>query len=139
MEINAYRQLGLGRVSTNHGRVRMLSRNISRADLDDLTTYGVTYHRHGLVFYVLGRRQVPSARAAEFERRHLVGLVGIFADGVLVTTYKNADAPRRVRRRSKRSPVPRHARACLHQNLLRACSVLTVVHSSFFDCLGSAA
>lgn len=91
-------------VLTAHAAVRMRQRGISAQLIEVVLTYGRQIDAKGVVFWVVGRKEVANYAASGLDLSAAEGLqVLVGPDGAVVTTYRNHDlrsikaAHRRVR------------------------------------------
>lgn len=94
--------------NTQHNRVSMNRRGITQDALDFVAVYGRVTYRTGVKFIFLGRRDIP--RGYERSHGHLEGTTMIIASGhgVVVTSYRNREAIREIKRKRKRTSRPLH-------------------------------
>jgi hypothetical protein len=75
---------------SGHSKLRLAQRHLSPSDIDYVLDYGQIYHRAGVEFYFLRRRDVPAwDQASEYYR--LAGTAVLLSkDGqTLITTWRN--------------------------------------------------
>jgi len=91
-----------------HARQRASQRGLNLAEIDFVLTHGRGIYRTGIRFIFLGERDIP----ARYRRTHgyLTGVTLLMADdGTLLTVYKNPDAIRVIKKKSKNkrlAPLP---------------------------------
>lgn len=78
---------------SQHAEVRMQQRGIRRTDIELAVQYGRRIHAKGLIYYVVGRKEVE--RQAK-HGRNIAGLAGLQVlvqeeDELVVTTYRSTD------------------------------------------------
>jgi hypothetical protein len=93
---------------TSHAAVRMAQRNLNLDEVSLVLAFGRVRHCAGAEFHVLCRKDIPRGHEKRLER--LVGSVVVVEDEQVITVYKNRDALRIVKRKSKRSAIPRGRR-----------------------------
>ncbi len=88
---------------SKHARRRGAQSNLSDRDLDLVRRYGVLEHRTGVRFYFVGRREVERYREVEPRLAKLHDIVMIVSsdDYVVITVYRNRNALKEIRRKSK--------------------------------------
>lgn len=94
---------------TRHGMQRASQRGLSEDELAFVLFFGRTIYRTGIKFVFLGQRDIPSRH----RRTHgyLAGATALVSsDGTVLTVYKNADAIRTIKKKSKR-PLPQRKTA----------------------------
>jgi hypothetical protein len=90
-------------VLSKHARRRGAQSNLSDRDLELVRRYGVLEHRTGVRFYFVGRREVERYREVEPRLAKLHDIVMIVSsdDLVVITVYRNRNALKDIRRKSK--------------------------------------
>lgn len=86
----------------DHAQQRCAQRNVSTDVLNFVKQHGRKIRRTGVVFYFLGRRDIPERLRSDDRYARLEGtilLVG--ADGRLITAYRNRKAIKAIRRKTK--------------------------------------
>ena len=88
-------------IYTKHAKKRMSQRNISKSDIRVAMRYGQKLHRTGIVFFFLGKNDIP-----EIMLNTLEGLEGITVlfdpdSKEVITVYRNRDGLRTIKRKSK--------------------------------------
>lgn len=88
---------------TYHATTRLAQRNLTTTDVAYVLRYGQRLHRDGVVFYFLGKRDLPAA--ASFGARRLEGTTVVVDPQTLtiITVYRNRKALRRIKRKHKRT------------------------------------
>ncbi len=87
---------------TGHARQRCARRNLPLDAVRYVMTYGREYHRTGVIFYVLRRRDIPPEDLRLAWVARLEGAVALVAgDGVVITLYRNPTATRAILRKMK--------------------------------------
>lgn len=78
---------------THHAKLRMQQRGIREHDVEMVIRFGRRIHAKGLTYYVVGRKEMQHPALAGQDVARLSGLQVLVksADGVVVTTYRNAD------------------------------------------------
>ena len=86
-----------------HGDARLNRRSLKKLEVRYIYQYGRLVKRTGIEFYFLGRRDVPKEdRKLAWIQRLIGTVILISADGqVLITGYKNQQALRTIRKKSK--------------------------------------
>lgn len=75
-----------------HAWQRMRQRGIAPALVEQVLRYGRTIHARGLLFCVIGRKEVDHFAARGIDLRAADGVhVLVQADGTVLTTYRNHD------------------------------------------------
>jgi len=88
---------------SRHGWKRCQQRHFCDEDLDFVWIHGQEIHRTGVIFYFLGRRDIPSHLRQNETYRKLEGttlLVSLTDE--LITAYRNKTACREIRKKDKR-------------------------------------
>jgi hypothetical protein len=87
---------------TGHARQRAAQRNLALDAVRYVITYGREYHRTGVTFFVLRRRDIPREDLRLPWVARLEGAVALVArDGVVITLYRNPAAARAILRKMK--------------------------------------
>jgi hypothetical protein len=86
---------------TQHAILRQRQRNLSDADIDYVMRYGASYHRTGITFTFLRKRDIDPEDRDQERFTRLEGMVILSSDGVIVTVYRNRQALRRIGRKHK--------------------------------------
>jgi hypothetical protein len=88
---------------SKHARQREAQSNLSDFDLELVRKYGVLEHRTGVRFYFVGRREVERHRHAEprLAKLHDIVLIVSSDDRMVITVYRNRNALKAIRRKSK--------------------------------------
>lgn len=86
---------------TAHGRNRCTQRNLSDADVQFVMDYGRHTWCAGALHVFLGRRDIPTSKAAARRFGHLEGTVLVFTrstdEPMLITAYRNRRAFKAIR------------------------------------------
>ena len=85
--------------STHHARRRMNQRGIRREAIDFTLRWGAIYHRTGIVFHVLRRRDIERSRARDPEVSKWEGTTVLTSGETIISVYKNRDVSH-IRRKS---------------------------------------
>lgn len=95
---------------SRHARQREAQSNLSDHDLELVRRYGVLEHRTGVRFYFVGRREVERYRLVEPRLAKLHDLVLIVSsdDRTVITIYRNRNALKEIRRKSKTRFLQHH-------------------------------
>ena len=88
---------------SRHARRRGAQSNLSDRDIELVRRYGVLEHRTGVRFYFVGKREVERYRDVEPRLAKLHDIVMIVSsdDFVVITVYRNHNALKDIRRKSK--------------------------------------
>lgn len=88
---------------TSHACTRAGQRSFSRAEIEYVLTHGRVIRRTGIRFYFLAARDVPlpDRRSAWVQRLVGATLLVDARGSDIITLYKNPDALRTIRRKSK--------------------------------------
>ena len=87
---------------SEHARIRCAQRNIDGEILELVRRYGRKIHRTGVIFYFLGRRDLPEEMWREDRYARLEGTTLLMSlEGELVTVYRNRFACRKIRKKAK--------------------------------------
>lgn len=96
---------------THHAATRMAQRGLTPDELAFVAAHGQAAYRTGVKFVFLGRRDIP----ARFQRTHahLEGVTVVLCprSEVVITCYRNRTAIADIRRKHKRSAIPRRRMA----------------------------
>ena len=85
-----------------HALRRAAQRHLVPEAVDYVVAHGTCCHRTGIMFFFLGRRDVPPEDAGEEWAQRLVGTVVLASrDGEVITTYRNSRALRTILRKAK--------------------------------------
>ena len=84
----------IGRITepslTQHACTRMQQRGIRKSDVELVLQYGRCIHARGVVFHVIGHKEVARWAALNIDLSPLAGVqVLATRDGVVVTTYRS--------------------------------------------------
>lgn len=107
---------------SDHAQTRTAQRNLSNADIDFIVKHGERLHRTGVVFYQLHAQSIPRDLPGNHRYRRLVGSTVMLCscEKTIITAYRNRDAFKRDKRKSKYSnktsyaPCPNCAHCTLH-------------------------
>ena len=91
---------------SDHAITRMAQRGFSDEDVRYIMKHGQRIHRTGIVFYFLGRKDIPEEDLKEKKYRRLEGstiLINTVDDNeqVIITVYRDRGALRNIRRKHK--------------------------------------
>ena len=87
---------------TGHARQRAAQRNLALDAVRYVITYGREFHRTGVTFFVLRRRDIPREDLRLPWVARLEGAVALVArDGAVITLYRNPAAARAILRKMK--------------------------------------
>ena len=89
---------------SDHALRRMAQRGISEQEIHYVCQYGRCYHVAGSVYFFLGRKDIPDRDRNDPSVQRLEGttvLVDRSNTAVVVTVYRNRQASRQIRRKSK--------------------------------------
>ncbi|SOD96430.1 hypothetical protein [Spirosoma fluviale] len=86
---------------THHSLERASQRSIGKEQLALALAYGETYHKQGLIFYVLGEKKLPAALCRKINARNIVVVVN-GDSGQILTCYRNPDPHKYIRLKTKR-------------------------------------
>ncbi len=81
-----------------HARTRMRQRGISAQAIELAQAYGEPIHQNGATVFFLGRRHLPLETRSS-DAHALAGTVVVTRHGQVLTTFRCARVPRRLRRR----------------------------------------
>jgi len=85
---------------TRHADRRMNQRGIGQDAIDFTLRWGHVYHRTGICFHVLRRRDIERSGAHDARALRWEGTTVLIEDGTVISVYKNRDvAP--IRRKAK--------------------------------------
>jgi len=84
-----------------HSQVRAAQRGISERKLAIALAHGEALHRQGLIFYILGRHNIPEE--LEREASQLENTIVLVDDntGMVLTCYRNSNPFKYIRRKGK--------------------------------------
>lgn len=86
----------------DHAQQRCAQRNLSTDVLNFVKQHGQKIRRTGVVFYFLGRRDIPERLRSDDRYARLEGTILLVGpDGRLITTYRNRKAIKTIRRKTK--------------------------------------
>lgn len=75
---------------TTHARARLARRNLAPDAMDYVLAHGRKIHRSGVIFFFLGRRDMPPGdRRASWAARLEGTIVLVATDGTVITVYRN--------------------------------------------------
>lgn len=88
---------------THHASIRFAQRGIAKRHVELVIRYGSFIRRQGFNFYYLDRSALVKfiLPAEKVYVRHLIVVVSAGFDSVVVTAYKEEDAVRKIRKKSK--------------------------------------
>lgn len=88
---------------TEHGQLRCAHRGIAPEQLDLVVRHGRCFHAAGMTFFFFGKREMRRWRELLGElTQRLSGLVVVVSpNGSVVTVYRNSDAPRHIKKKSR--------------------------------------
>lgn len=112
MDIEVSKQIS-GLYVSDHAQLRMSQRAIKARDLELVFKFGRRFHKDGIEGRVVGKKEVRKAMKKGVDLRRVDGIHVIFADGCIVTTYRNHNLNTRGARRGYnaiRSRTSRRAR-----------------------------
>ncbi len=76
---------------TVHAQLRMAQWNLRESDILCVIRYGQKYHRHGILFHFMGKKDIPQNAAKDLAR--LEGTTVLTADSrTIITVYRNRNA-----------------------------------------------
>ena len=85
-----------------HFKKRCAQRNLNTSDIEFVRLHSSAYHRTGAVIYFLGRKAIPADLRCIDRYGRLEGTILIeYADGTPITAYRNKNALRRIKSKSK--------------------------------------
>jgi len=88
---------------SRHGAQRSMQRAIAPNAIEYTLTYGRLIQRTGVLFCVLGWRDIPPADRRQAWATHLAGTVVLLDEHWrVITVYRNRAAPRDIQRKLKR-------------------------------------
>lgn len=96
-------------VPSNHAWQRMAQRNVSLEDIRFVLEHGRKFHRAGVIFFHLGKCDIPHTKRRQAAR--LEGTVVVLSHKVatIVTVYRNRqDGLGRIKKKSARSHYRRY-------------------------------
>ncbi len=65
--------------------------------------FGKKFHKTGITFFFVGRRQIPKRFAKHFDG--FEGITVLVSNGVVITAYKNKSAASAIKKKNKRMSV----------------------------------
>lgn len=78
--------------STFHAALRMQQRGLSPEQIDLVLQYGREVHQRGIVYFVIGRKEVQQFAGGDIDLSGCEGIhVLVSPDGWVVTTYRNRE------------------------------------------------
>lgn len=86
---------------TLHSAERASQRGIGNEQLALALAYGETYHKQGLIFYVLGEKNLPTNLRRTQNVRNIIVVVN-GDTGQVLTCYRNPDPHKYIRLKPKR-------------------------------------
>lgn len=91
LDISSARESGHINV-TQHAVLRMQQRGIAADSLDQVLTYGRRIHAKGIMFRVVGRKEVARYASHGVDLKHVEGMHALVGtDGAIVTVYQSND------------------------------------------------
>lgn len=92
---------------TVHAFRRCAQRQVDNEAIEMVIRHGRKVHRTGVVFYFLGRRDLPEALRRQDRYAKLEGLTLLVSqDGEVITAYRNRAACRKIRKKLKYRAIP---------------------------------
>ena len=89
-------------ILTDHAKIRRSQRGITKGEIAMAKAYGKCYYKQGLKFYVMRKVDMPDTLPAHDIKR-LNGVTVVTGhDDVIITVYKNPNAPKCIKRKQKR-------------------------------------
>jgi hypothetical protein len=88
---------------TYHAVTRMAQRNLTEADVFFVLRYGQRWHRDGVVFYFLGKCDLPASASCHAQRLEGATVIVEPQAQVIITVYRNRKALRRIKRKHKQT------------------------------------
>lgn len=94
-------------IYTKHAKKRMAQRNISSSDIGLAMRHGQRLHRTGIVFFFLGKKDIPEI--SQKSQEELEGITVLFdPDSTeIITVYRNPEGLRDIKRKAKYA-APKH-------------------------------
>jgi hypothetical protein len=87
---------------TRHSLERCAQRNVDPGSLAFIKRYGQKLHRTGIVFYFLGRRDIPEHQRIDDRYAKLEGATVLEAlDGGTITVYRNRNGLKNIKKKRK--------------------------------------
>ena len=87
---------------TDHAQVRCAQRQIDPETFAFIKKYGRKIWRTGVAFYFLGKRDIPQKLRGDDRFAKLEGVILLVsADGTLITTYRNPNGLKTIRKKTK--------------------------------------
>lgn len=101
--VESVEQSARGAISfTLHARRRSARRNVAPDAVEYVLAYGRMIQRTGVMFFFLGRRDIPACdRCASWAARLEGTIVIVAPDGAVITVYRNRDGLRPIVRKMK--------------------------------------
>ena len=88
--------------TTRHSLERCAQRNVDPGTLAFIKRYGQKLHRTGIVFYFLGRRDIPEHQRTDDRYAKLEGATVLEAlDGGIITVYRNRNGLKNIKKKRK--------------------------------------
>jgi len=87
---------------TIHSRKRSAQRAVCDSMIEIALMYGTEFLRQGLVFHVLGNKNIPGNIAANERKRYKNLVVVTDKSNEIITTYKNRNPFKYIKMKSKR-------------------------------------
>lgn len=87
-----------------HALIRMAQRGISSQEIEYVCEHGRCFHRAGSVHYFLGKKDIPRDDQINADIRKLEGTTVLLdreTRSVVLTVYRNKQAPKKIRRKEK--------------------------------------
>ena len=89
--------------TTVHACKRCAQRNLAPGEIELVRRYDRKLHRTGVIFYFLGRRDLPESFRKEARYARLEGTTLLVSlEGDLITSYRNKKALKKIRKKAKR-------------------------------------
>lgn len=84
-------------VFSAHAQIRMTQWNLTKADVLYVIQNGQKFHRHGILFFFLGKKDFPKNDARELAR--LEGTTVLLNPGsrIVITAYRNRQALHKIK------------------------------------------
>ena len=84
---------------TNHASTRMTQRNIDDIHLQHIVEYADCYFKQGLLFFVLGSKNLP----VFIDKKYYNTIMVVAGDsGQIITCYRNGNPHKYIKKKSKR-------------------------------------
>lgn len=91
---NTAQRAGIAGV-TQHAALRMQQRGIAAGALSTVLTYGRRVHAKGVIYFVVGRKEVARYAIQGIDLKPVEGIHALVTtDGAVVTVYRNQDLRR---------------------------------------------